>query len=79
VPIVFCAVSDDPVKSGLVASLARPDGNATGTVLLALDSEAKRLELLVEALLAPQRIALLWIQRSGEGDPRMRTRWQPGY
>ena len=61
VPIVFCAVSGDPVKSGLVASLARPGGNATGTVLLASDLDAKRLELLVEALPAPQRIALLWI------------------
>jgi putative ABC transport system substrate-binding protein len=61
VPIVFCAVSGDPVKSGLVASLARPGGNATGIVLLASDLDAKRLELLVEALPAPQRIALLRI------------------
>jgi putative ABC transport system substrate-binding protein len=64
VPIVFCAVSGDPVKSGLVASLARPGGNATGTVLLAPDLDAKRLELLVEALTAPNRIALLQVPDS---------------
>ena len=64
VPIVFCAVSGDPVKSGLVASLARPGGNATGTVLLAPDLDAKRLELLVEALTAPNRIALLQVPNS---------------
>ena len=64
VPIVFCAVSDDPVKSGLVTSLARPGGNATGTVLLASDLDAKRLELLVEALRAPHRVALLRIPDS---------------
>jgi ABC-type uncharacterized transport system substrate-binding protein len=62
VPIVFCAVSG--VKSGLVASLARPGGNATGTVLLAPDLDAKRLELLVEALTAPNRIALLQVPNS---------------
>ena len=59
VPIVFCAVSGDPVKSGLVASLARPGGNVTGTVLLASELDAKRLELLVEAVPPPHRIALL--------------------
>jgi putative ABC transport system substrate-binding protein len=61
VPIVFCAVSADPVKSGLVASLGRPGGNATGTVLLAPDLNAKRLELLVQALQERPRVALLWI------------------
>jgi putative ABC transport system substrate-binding protein len=64
VPIVFCAVSSDPVKSGLVASLGRPGGNATGTVLLAADLDAKRLELLVDALPGPHRIALLRIPDS---------------
>ena len=61
VPIVFCAVSADPIKSGLVASLGRPGGNATGTVLLAPELNAKRLELLVRALPDRPRVALLWI------------------
>jgi putative tryptophan/tyrosine transport system substrate-binding protein len=61
VPIVFCAVSADPVKSGLVASLGRPGGNATGTILLAPELNAKRLELLVHALPDRPRVALLWI------------------
>jgi ABC-type uncharacterized transport system substrate-binding protein len=64
IPIVFCAVSGDPVNLGLVASLARPGGNATGTVLLASDLDAKRLELLVQALPGAARIALLRIPDS---------------
>jgi putative ABC transport system substrate-binding protein len=68
IPIVFCAVSGDPVDSGLVASLARPGGNATGTVLLGSDLDAKRLELLVQALPAPLRVALLRIPNSPSHD-----------
>jgi putative ABC transport system substrate-binding protein len=46
IPIVFG--SGDPIRSGIVASLNRPDGNATGVYLLATDLEAKRLGLMHE-------------------------------
>src|SRR2546426_4268246 len=47
IPIVFAAVND-PVASGLVASLARPGGNVTGLTNLSPDLGGKRLELLKE-------------------------------
>ena len=47
IPIVF-AVANDPVGTGLVASLSRPGGNVTGLSLLAPDLAGKRLELLRE-------------------------------
>ncbi len=48
IPIVF-AVANDPIGSGLVASLARPGANVTGLSILAPDLAGKRLELLREA------------------------------
>ena len=58
IPIVF-SVSDDPVKHGLVASLARPGGNLTGVNLLSTELTAKRLDLLREMLPRASRIAVL--------------------
>ena len=58
IPIVF-AVSDDPVKHGLVASLARPGGNLTGVNILSTELTAKRLELLREMLPKAFRITVL--------------------
>jgi putative tryptophan/tyrosine transport system substrate-binding protein len=49
VPIVF-SVGTDPVASGLVESFNRPEGNATGVYILTESLEAKRLELLHEAV-----------------------------
>lgn len=59
IPIVMVGVSD-PVRSGLVASLARPGGNVTGTSSVATDVVGKQLQLLREMLPKASRVAALW-------------------
>jgi putative ABC transport system substrate-binding protein len=58
IPIVF-AIAVDPVGSGMVASLARPGGNATGLSVQSVDLAGKRLELLRELLPDLRRIAVI--------------------
>jgi ABC-type uncharacterized transport system substrate-binding protein len=59
VPIVF-TVSDDPVASGLVETLARPGGMFTGVTLMSPELAGKRLELLKLALPTLRRVAILY-------------------
>jgi putative ABC transport system substrate-binding protein len=63
IPIVM-ASSSDPVRGGLVASLARPGGNITGMALLAPELSGKRLELLKEVVPQVARVAVLWNPRN---------------
>jgi ABC-type uncharacterized transport system substrate-binding protein len=59
IPIVFAGTSD-PVRTGFVASLARPGGNLTGLSLMAADLAGKRLELIKSVVPGASRIAMLW-------------------
>src|SRR5262249_28689740 len=58
IPIIF-AVANDPIGSGLVASLARPGANVTGLSLRSTDLAAKRPELLGEVLPGVRRFTIL--------------------
>ena len=60
IPIVF-PLHTDPVGAGIVASLARPGGNATGLSHFSQDLAGKRLQLLKEVVPRVSRIAVLWI------------------
>ena len=59
IPIVVTAMGD-PVRDGLVASLARPGGNITGTTFLGPELVPKRLSFLRELLPTISRVAVLW-------------------
>jgi putative ABC transport system substrate-binding protein len=59
IPIVMVAVGD-PVRAGLVANLAHPGGNVTGTSLLGPDLAPKRLQLLKQVVPSAVRVALLF-------------------
>lgn len=59
IPLVMVAVGD-PVGTGIVASLNRPDGNITGLTSISPELESKRIELLREVIPKLSHIAVLW-------------------
>jgi putative ABC transport system substrate-binding protein len=59
IPIVMIAIGD-PVRAGLVHSLARPGGNITGNTILGTEMPAKRVQLLKEFIPRVSRVAFLW-------------------
>jgi putative ABC transport system substrate-binding protein len=59
IPIIFL-FAGDPVGTGVVASLAHPDVNATGISLLGTELSAKRLEILLEIAPNTSDVAMLW-------------------
>jgi putative tryptophan/tyrosine transport system substrate-binding protein len=68
IPMVFFA--GDAVESGLVQSLARPGGNLTGVSGLTAGLDAKRLEILKEAVPRATRVAVLWNPENSTGVPQ---------
>jgi putative ABC transport system substrate-binding protein len=72
IPIVF-VVGSDPVQSGLVASLARPGGNLTGTALLITALAAKRLQVLHELVPGITSIGILANPKSPNTDTDLKA------
>jgi putative tryptophan/tyrosine transport system substrate-binding protein len=71
IPVVF-TVGDDPVENGLVASIARPNGNLTGVSILAVELVPKRLELLSELVPRARMFGLLVNPSNGYTEPMIR-------
>jgi putative ABC transport system substrate-binding protein len=67
IPIIF-AIADNPVESGVVASLARPGGNLTGVTDIAGELGGKRIELLKESIPKISRLAVLSWKPDGPGN-----------
>jgi putative ABC transport system substrate-binding protein len=76
IPIVF-GVGQDPVRMGLVASLARPGGNATGINFFNQETTAKRLGLLHDVVPKAVRIAVLVNPANASAtEPTLREIWE---
>lgn len=71
IPIVFI-FAEDPVRVGLVSSLARPDGNLTGINFFNSELSAKRLELLHELAPGAVRVAVLVNPNGPDAEPTVR-------
>jgi ABC-type uncharacterized transport system substrate-binding protein len=71
IPIVFTG-GTDPVKAGLVASLSRPSGNATGVINISTELTTKRLSLLRELVPNAALIAVLFNPQSPDAEGQVR-------
>src|SRR5262249_2244752 len=71
IPIVF-ATSGDPVKVGLVESIAHPGGNVTGLSLYYAELTPKLFEMLHEFVPQLSRVAILWHPRNQDHSPALR-------
>jgi putative tryptophan/tyrosine transport system substrate-binding protein len=67
IPIVMASGGNDPARSGLVASLARPGGNITGMANIFTDLRGKQMELLKESIPRLSRVAIIWNPDSPAG------------
>lgn len=74
IPIVVVSAGD-LLGAGLVASLAKPGGNITGSTASSADVSAKRLELLKETVPKATRIAVLWHPNPGARPGGITTDW----
>lgn len=67
VPIIMAFAGEDPVAAGFVASLSRPGGSITGLVMLAAETDVKRVELAAEAMPSGKRVGLLMTRYAPDG------------
>ena len=74
IPIVV-ASAGDLLRAGLVASLAKPGGNITGSTVTSADVSGKRLALLKETVPKATRIAVLWHPNPGDRPGGITTDW----
>ena len=72
IPIVFVAMGD-PLASGVVASLARPTANLTGTTRMISEMSAKHAELLKEAVPSLAKLAVLWNPTNSSHRPALQA------
>jgi putative ABC transport system substrate-binding protein len=73
IPIVMTS-SGDPIRTGLIASLARPGGNVTGLTSLTTELLGKRLELLKEAVPKISRVGVLYTSTGGGIDLQLKDK-----
>jgi putative tryptophan/tyrosine transport system substrate-binding protein len=72
IPIVFVAMGD-PVASGVVASLARPGANLTGTTRMIVEMSTKHVEMLKEIYPALANLAVMWNPNNSSHQPALRA------
>ena len=64
IPIVMADADDDPVRQGLIGSLAQPGANVTGVISISSELTGKRLELLKEVVPKLSRVGIIWDSNS---------------